>query len=294
MAETVLDAIRRHAQERGADRVYWTPARTWSFAELDGASNRIAQGLKSLGIVPGDRIACLTKRTADCVALVLAANKVGAVCMPVNWRLAPPEIDYIVDNGQAKLMMADAAFPYSKIRTFVTEQFAGWYAQFEPNDPGHRPDLDDTALQLYSSGTTGLPKGVELTHRNLMVSMVESVSKAIGYHGAPDVMLNALPTYHIAGVGVGLLTASKGGMSVLYPDFDPSRAVEAIAEHRITHSFLVPAMIQFMLQVPGAADADYSTLKGISYGASPISEKVLLDAMRTFRCRFMQVYGLTE
>jgi len=120
MAETVLDAIRRHAQERGADRVYWTPARTWSFAELDGASNRIAQGLKSLGIVPGDRIACLTKRTADCVALVLAANKVGAVCMPVNWRLAPPEIDYIVDNGQAKLMMADAAFPYSKIRTFVT------------------------------------------------------------------------------------------------------------------------------------------------------------------------------
>jgi fatty-acyl-CoA synthase len=294
MAETVLDVLRRHARERGADPVYWTPARTWTFAQLDDASNRIAQGLRSLGIGAGDRVACLTKRTAECVALVLAANKLGAVCMPVNWRLALPEIDYIVENGQAKLMVADAAFPYSKIKTFVTEQFSSWYGEFEARDPGHAPAPDDTALQLYSSGTTGLPKGVELTHRNLMAGMMQAVPAAIGYHGAPDVMLNALPTYHIAGVGVALLTASKGGMSVLYPDFDPAAIVAAITEHRITHSFLVPAMIQFMLQAPGAGSADYSSLKGISYGASPISEKVLIEAMRVFKCRFMQVYGLTE
>jgi fatty-acyl-CoA synthase len=291
---TVLDSVRRHARERGGDPVYWTPARSWTFAQLDEASSRIAQGLMSLGIVPGDRVACLTKRTADCVALVLAANKVGAVCMPVNWRLAPPEIDYIVENGRARLMMADAAFPYATIKSFMTEEFSSWYGKFEPQDPGYEPDPDETALQLYSSGTTGLPKGVELTHRNLMAGMMDAVPAAIGYRGAPDVMLNALPTYHIAGVGVALLTASKGGMSVLYPDFDPAGVVAAIAEHRITHSFLVPAMIQFMLQVPGAERADYSSLQGISYGASPISEKVLLDAMRTFKCRFMQVYGLTE
>ena len=176
----------------------------------------------------------------------------------------------------------------------ITEEFPSWYGEFDAEDPGYQPTLDDTALQLYSSGTTGLPKGVELTHRNLMASMVDAMPLAIGYHGPPDVMLNALPTYHIAGVGVALLTASKGGMSVLYPDFDPAKVVAAIAEHRITHSFLVPAMIQFMLQVPGADKADYSSLKGISYGASPISEKVLIDAMRTFKCHFVQVYGLTE
>ncbi len=294
VAETVLEAVRRHAGEKGCDPVYWTPERTWSFAELEDASRRIAAGLKSLGIGTGDRVACLTKRTADCVALVLGANKIGAVCMPVNWRLAPPEIDYIVENGQAKLMMADRAFPYAKIRTFVTEAFPSWYGGFAPDTSDFRPGMDDTALQLYSSGTTGLPKGVELTHRNLKAGMMDAVPHAIGYHGAPDVMLNALPTYHIAGVGVALLTATKGGMSVLYPDFDPAKVVASIAEHRITHSFLVPAMIQFMLQVPGADRADYSSLKGISYGASPISEKVLVDAMRTFKCRFMQVYGLTE
>ena len=294
MSATVVESLRRHARERGADLAYWTPARTWSFAQLDEASNRIAQGLASLGVGAGDRVACLTKFTADCVALVIGANKIGAVCMPVNWRLAPPEIDYIVDNGKAKLMMADAAFPYGKIQTFKTEEFPSWYGKFDAKDPGHQPSLDDTALQLYSSGTTGLPKGVELSHRNLKASMVDVTPLAIAYQGPPDVMLNALPTYHIAGVGVGLLTASKGGMSVLYPDFDPAKVVAAIAEHRITHSFLVPAMIQFMLQVPGADRADYSSLKCISYGASPISENVLVEAMRTFKCQFVQVYGLTE
>ena len=233
---------------------------------MDDASSRIAQGLQSLGIGAGDRVACLTKRTADCVALVLAANKVGAVCMPVNWRLAPPEIEYIVTNGNAALLLLDKAFQLverqikapSIRKTLVTEEFSSWYGQFEARDPGHVADPDDTALQLYSSGTTGLPKGVELTHRNLTVSMMEAVPAAIGYHGAPDVMLNALPTYHIAGVGVALLTASKGGMSVLYPDFDPAGVIAAIGQHGITHSFLVPAMIQFMLQAPGAAAADYS------------------------------------
>ena len=302
MAETILQAIGRYARERGEQTVYWTPSRTWSFVELDRASNRIAQGLASLGIGRGDRVACLTKHTADCVALVLAANKAGAVCMPVNWRLAPPEIEYIVNNGKAKLLLADKLFaPFEKQinapdlkKVLITEEFSSWYSGFEELREQIQSNRDDTALQLYSSGTTGLPKGVELTHRNLMAGMMDAVAAAIGYHGAPEVMLNVLPTYHIAGVGVALLTASKGGPSVLYPDFDPAQVIAAIAEHRITHSFLVPAMIQFMLQVPGADKADYSSLKGISYGASPISEKVLIDAMRVFKCRFMQVYGLTE
>jgi acyl-CoA synthetase (AMP-forming)/AMP-acid ligase II len=302
MTETILDAIRRHARDKGGDTVYWTPSRIWTFTALDEASSRICQGLLSLGVGPGDRVACLTKHTADCVALVLAANKIGAVCMPVNWRLAPPEVEYIVTNGEAAFLLLDRAFQAveKQIKTpgirkaLVTEEFSSWYGAFEAKEPGHKAGLDDTALQLYSSGTTGLPKGVELTHRNLMAGMMDAVPAAIGYHGAPDVMLNALPTYHIAGVGVALLTAARGGASVLYPDFDPAGVIAAIAEHRITHSFLVPAMIQFMLQVPGVEKGDYSSLKGISYGASPITEQVLIGAMRTFKCRFMQVYGLTE
>ena len=292
---TILDAIGRHAAERGGERVYWTPGRTWTFAELWDASSRAAAGLAQRGVARGARVACLTKHTAECVALVLAACRLGAVCMPVNWRLAPQEIDYIVKDGRARFMMADRAFASTAAEiTLPTEEFLGWARSFDPIEDEFAPSLEATALQLYSSGTTGLPKGVELTHRNLSQAMMDAVPEAIGYRGAPDVMLNVLPTYHIAGVGVGLLTAGRGGMSVLYPDFDPALAVRAIAEHRITHAFLVPAMIQFMLQAPGAGSADYSSLKGISYGASPISEKVLVEALRTFKCDFMQVYGLTE
>ncbi len=292
--QTILDAIGRHATERGGERVYWTPGRTWTFAQLWDAAGRAAAGLAQRGVGRGARVACLTKHTAECVALVLAACRLGAVCMPVNWRLAPPEIDYIVGDGGARFLMADRAFSSAAAEiTLPTEEFLAWARSFEPIGDDFVPSPDDTALQLYSSGTTGRPKGVELAHRNLSQVML-TAPEAIGYRGAPDVMLNLLPTYHIAGVGIGLLTATCGGMSVLYPDFDPAKAVQAFGEHRITHAFLVPAMIQFMLQVPGAAKADYSSLRSISYGASPISEKVLVEALRTFKCDFMQVYGLTE
>jgi acyl-CoA synthetase (AMP-forming)/AMP-acid ligase II len=292
--ETILDAVVRHATERGAERAYWTPRRTWTFAELWDAAGRVAAGLAQQGIGRGDRVACLTKHTAECVALVLGACRLGAVCMPVNWRLAPPEIAWIVKDGTARFMMADRAFAAAAPAQLVTEDFEAWTRGFAPLAGGVTPAPEDTALQLYSSGTTGLPKGVELTHRNLSSGMMDAVPDAIGFRGAPHVMLNVLPTYHIAGVGVGLLTATRGGSSVLYPDFDPAAAIAAIAEHRITHAFLVPAMIQFMLAAPGAASADYSSLQGVSYGASPISDKVLVEALRTFNCDFMQVYGLTE
>jgi len=290
---TILDAIGRHAAEKGGARAYWTPQRSWTFAELWDTSGRAATGLAKQGIGPGKRVACLTKHTAQCVALVLAACRLGAVCMPVNWRLAPAEIDYIVKDGRAKFMMADQAFAATVKPNVLTEEFAGWASAFAPLAPGTPPALDDTALQLYSSGTTGLPKGVELTHRNLSTAL-GAIPEAVGYHGAPDVVLNLLPTYHIAGVGLGIMTAALGGASVLYPDFDPARAVAAFGEHRVTVAFLVPAMIQFMLQAPAAREADYSTLRAVSYGASPISDKVLVEAMRTFKCEFVQVYGLTE
>ncbi|HQN10821.1 MAG TPA: long-chain-fatty-acid--CoA ligase [Quisquiliibacterium sp.] len=304
---SIADIIRRQARTRGDDTAFVTPTRRWTFSEVDAASNRIAQGLAALGIVAGDRVACLTKHHAECALLLLAACKLGAVCMPVNWRLAPPEVEYIVDHGQAKFMMVDAAFVPTLARTTLPglrrtvatdaaeglASLADWSAGFDAVDPGHVSEPDATTLQLYSSGTTGLPKGVEITNRSLFAA-IDMYRPMIGFDAPGAVMLNVLPTFHVAGMCNIVMPLAAGRPTVYYPDFDPARAIAAIGEHRITHSFLVPAMILFMLQSPAAKTGDFSSLRVIAYGGSPIADTVLIDAAATFRCGLFQVYGMTE
>jgi acyl-CoA synthetase (AMP-forming)/AMP-acid ligase II len=316
--KSLSDVVRRWARDTPDNIAYETVTRKWTFAEFDRESSRIAQGLAALGIGAGDRVACLTKHIAECTLLAVAAIKVGAVCCPVNWRLAPPEIEYVVNHAEARFLMVDADFlpqlddvAFSSLRKTVTtdrvttdraaesgrsgkiDTIFTWSGQFDARDSHYVPERNETALQLYSSGTTGHPKGVELTHRN-MLSASEAVGKEFGYHEGPSITFNALPTFHIGGFGLSMLALYNGGTTVAYPDFDPPRIVAGFGKHKITHTFMVPAMIHLLLQVPGVEDADFSTLKLIGYGASPITEKVLLDALRVFKCKFVQNYGLTE
>ena len=305
--ENLLAVVRRVATEKPDAVVYLTPSRDWTIREVQDASDRIARGLRSLGIGRGDRVAALTKHATECILLTLAACKLGAVFMPVNWRLAAPEIEFILTDGGAKFLMADAAFlpavgkaalPALRL-TVATDGAAGftafhaWLAGFDPLGEHVTPAPGDTALQLYSSGTTGLPKGVELTHANLLLP-VGMFRDIWGFEGGKSVMFNALPAFHIAGIELALLTLLLGGVTVVQPDFDPQKIIPAIGRHRVTHMFLVPAMIMALVNTPGADQGDYSSLKCIAYGAAPISESVLLDAMRVFGCGFLQVYGLTE
>jgi acyl-CoA synthetase (AMP-forming)/AMP-acid ligase II len=305
--ENLISVVRNVIAQKPDAVTYRTPARNWTVREIGEASDRVAQGLKALGIGPGDRVAALTKHTTECILLTLAACKLGAVFMPVNWRLAAPEVEFIVNDGKARFLMVDAAFvptvqkgAYPGIQLMLAtdraeglESFHDWLARFEPLGNHHEAAPGETALQLYSSGTTGLPKGVELTHANLLLP--RTVFRDVwGFQGGKSVMFNALPSFHIAGIELALLTLLLGGETVLQPDFDPQKILPAIGEHRITHLFLVPAMIMVLVNTPGADQADYSSLECIAYGAAPISEKVLLDAMRVFGCGFLQVYGLTE
>jgi acyl-CoA synthetase (AMP-forming)/AMP-acid ligase II len=305
--KTLTAAIRRQGRERPDQIAYVAPLRNWTFGELDAESSRVAQGLAALGVEPGDRVACLTKHTAEAVVLLLAANKLGAVGMPVNWRLAPPEIEYVLNNGDAKFLMVDQFFlpavrqtDTPRIRLTVAtdagdglENFAAWRSRYEARDPGGDAGPDDTALQLFSSGTTGLPKGIELTHRNMLI-INRGYADGIGYIGGESVFLNALPTFHIAGMNSAFMPMIEGGLAVLHTDFDPARVIAAIGEHHITHMFVVPAMILFMLQSPAVAEGNFTSLKMLAYGGSPASEKLLTDAKRTFGCGLMQIYGMTE
>jgi len=308
--QSILDALRRHVVCRPEAPAYRSGNEVLSFADVEQTTNRIAHALAAMNVGPGDRVACLTRHHVPCLLLMLGACKLGAVCMPVNWRLAAGEVAQILGHGQAKFAMVDAAFiglvqaqaaggTDGLLKVVCTdgalervERFADWYAPHEATFTAVLASPDDAALQLYSSGTTGLPKGVVLSHRGLL-----STSRAIAQTWKVDessVLGNPLPTFHVAGTSMLLLSLYTGAQSSAFSEFDPASFIRDIAAHGITHCFLVPVMLMFMLQRPEAAQGDYRSLKLISYGAAPISETVLRDAMRVFQCDFLQVYGLTE
>ena len=308
---TLMESLRRQVQQRPDAPAYRWGGNVLSFAELESETNRIANALVRLGVQRDDRIACLTKHHVPCILLTLAACKLGAVCMPVNWRLSPPEAEYIINHGQARLLMIDEGFtaPFlagtsavklpENCKVLCTEKsvagassFQQWYEAENPVFVPVAADGDDSALQLYSSGTTGLPKGVVLSHRGLLSTC--RVVREEWQFGQDGVLGNPLPTFHVAGMTMLLLTLYTGGQTSAYSDFDPAGFIASIGAQHVTHSFLVPAMLLFMLQSPAAEKSDYSSLKMIAYGGSPIAETVLQQAMKVFGCDFLQVYGLTE
>jgi len=144
---------------------------------------------------------------------------------------------------------------------------------------------------MYTSGTTGIPKGVLTTHRNLAAAAETS---PYWEFDADSVSLTPLPTFHIGGIGWAFLGLWNGATTILVSEFDAAGVLDAFEQQAVTNAVLVPTMIQLMCAVPGAADRDYSALRAIAYGASPITTPVLKKALTTFRCSFYGIYGLTE
>ncbi|MDN4588145.1 o-succinylbenzoate--CoA ligase [Xenophilus aerolatus] len=304
---TLIDSLKRQLSERPDDIAYRHGERRLSYREVEAHTNRLANALAQAGVTRETRVAVLTKHHVECILVTLAACKLGAVCMPVNWRLTAGEIEYIVNDGQAPFLMVDAEFvptvekadmPGVKTRVCTGTSQGGLpslaqrSADFPDTFTPVAADTHDAALQLYSSGTTGLPKGIVLTHAGLL-----STSRVVSREWKFDhrhVLGNPLPVFHVAGMTMLLLTLYTGGQTSAYADFDPGAYLKAFAQHGITHTFVVPAMILFMLQVPDAKAHDFGTLQLMAYGGSPVSETVLKQAFDVFGCDFLQVYGLTE
>ncbi|MPY95418.1 MAG: long-chain-fatty-acid--CoA ligase [Acidimicrobiia bacterium] len=301
--------ITRHWAEETPDKLALVfEERSWTYAELDAASSRVGRALVDAGVRPGDRVAFLDKNVPEYFLLLLGGAKVGAVGVAVNWRLAPPEMEYILGNAEAKVLVIGEDFLGHLAKMSVPElakvvvigdaassgheMFAGWAGRFPATDPGYVGKPDETCYQLYTSGTTGLPKGVELTNDNFF-SMLPVATSAWQFD-QDSVSLVCMPLFHIAGSGWGLVALYTGGTDILQREVDPQEILRAIAEYRITNTLFVPAVLQFLLMTPGVDDIDYSSLRSIQYGASPISEDVLVRSMKTFGTDLVQVYGLTE
>jgi len=295
---------------RDPDRMLITDGtRSLTRAEFSARSRRIARLLADL-IEPGTRFAIIAKNSFDFLASYFAASSSGTVPVPINYRLAPREWRFIIDDADAELVLADTEFA-AGLDTVRSEletptHFFGFNGAIEgwpsfddavnamDDEPLARlGSTDDLVYQMYTSGTTGLPKGAMISQRALVAHLAQ-LSALIGVMDEPRT-LTAAPMYHASGAITGINAIAQGGSVYTMTDFIPSEVARVLDEEGITNVTFVPAMIQALLvMVPDLAERSYPRLDTIVYGASPIAVETLRAGMEAFGCKFAQVYGMTE
>jgi long-chain acyl-CoA synthetase len=291
--------------------------RTVTYAQLDVRSCRIAQALYQRGLEPRERVAILDLDHADLWAVVFGIAKAGGVVLGLNWRLTPPELAFQLQDAGVRVLFAGPRFvavaralaaACPGLRSVVTFGSGDGSADGdEPTldallddtpvaDPGVTAAAEDIAVQMYTSGTTGQPKGVMLAHRSFF-AVVSSMRAAgdpwIGW-SEQDVTLCGMPSFHIGGMWWAMTTFYAGACMIVLDAFAGWKTLRKIERHLVTKACLVPAMIQVCLSEPECAHTDLGSLDCIVYGGSPIPRPVLERALSTFGCGFAQIYGLTE
>jgi long-chain acyl-CoA synthetase len=311
---TVAGLLRHWARVHPEDEmlVLGSERRTWA-AEFAIAC-RVAQAARRDGLGTGDRMTFLDRNGLAYFDFLFGGALLGAVNVAVNWRLAPPEAAAIIDDSGATLLaihtdylpvLAAMRSTLPAVRRIVVvgdvtahwdDPRAVWFEEWiegcPSDDPGYRGGSDEVSMQLYTSGTTGLPKGVMLTNANLSTA----ISEAGETFSIRDdtVSLVAMPLFHIGGSGWALCAMSRGGRSVILRDVDPALLLGLVETEGITEMFVVPAVLMLLLAAPSLSTTDLSSLRVVFYGASPIAEDVLVKCITAFGSDFCQVYGMTE
>jgi acyl-CoA synthetase (AMP-forming)/AMP-acid ligase II len=279
--------------------------RFWSYADLEERTARVATALLAAGLKPGERIAWIGKNSDLYFTLFHGAARAGIVMAPIGWRLAPPEWAFIVNDTQSRLVFTgpgfeDVAktlgpicpgverfFSASEGRALIDDTVR---APFRPSGP------HDAVLQLYTSGTTGNPKGVAISNQNLFALRKNSNREELAYTKWDDdeVVLVAMPCAHIGGTGLGIMALAAGLPGYVLGEFTPDGLFDAVETGGVTRFFIVPAALHILLQHPRCASVDYSRLKYIIYGAAPIPLELLRQCIQMFGAQFIQAYGMTE
>ena len=281
---------------------------TWTYSELQDRIDQLAGALRTHGVCRGDRVGFLGFNQPAFLETLFAAARLGAIFVPLNFRLTAPELSYTINNAGMHTLIADESHRpvIDSIRAelpcrwyFSADQpaegwpdIAGLLATHDPIRTGERVTEDEIALIMFTSGTTGRPKGAMLTHGNIWWNNINVLLA----HDilADDVSLLVSPLFHIAGLNVNSLVIwQKGGHIVLHRTFDPRRCLDDIATYRVSTLFAVPAMLLFISQQPEFTAADLSSLRAIACGGAPVPEPLL----RVYAGRGVPInqgYGLTE
>jgi len=284
-----------------------------TFAELNASGNRLANACVAAGVQKGERVALLLMNSAEFVEAFFALGKIGAVVVPLNWRLVPDELAFILKDSGAKRLIFGEEFMEAVTdlqgrgdATDITHwlqvvdndalaPFAESYRAFRDGaadtEPALRAANDDMLYIMYTSGTTGLPKGVVHTHDTSIWGCVTIA--ATTYYQEADRFLSPLPMFHVGALTPITLNVYRGVTSIVMRSFDPVRAWELVDRERVTIGLAVPAMLNFMLQVPNLERFDFSQWRWCLSGAAPVPES-LIEACANIGIEVHQIYGLTE
>ena len=305
--------VTRHLAATQPDRVALTfEGRDTTYGEFERYTNRVAAALLASGVKKGERVAYFGKNSDRYLEIFFGAAKVGAVTTPINWRLAGPELAYILQDSRAPILFVGEEFGDTVeqvagdcpcLKTIVDMDTRGnrpvfreWRDAQAETAPASDVGRDDDVLQLYTSGTTGRPKGAMLMARNLLdlQDMVHRIDGEWARWSPDDISLIAMPIGHIGGTGWAFWTLFHGAKGIVVRDFDPNRVLDFIEHDKVNKLFIVPSALQIVVSQPRARRIDYSHLKYICYGASPIPLALLRECVEVFGCGFVQMYGMTE
>lgn len=285
--------------------------RRLSFKELNERSNRVANALRLQGVKKGDRVGLLLMNGAEFVETFFAVAKIGAVNVPLNWRLVADELEFILKDAGATVLISSAEFApivadlhsrgdKTDVQHWVqaggeapefSASYDGWTANASPLEPPLAGGDDDLVFIMYTSGTTGLPKGVMHTH-NTVTWAILTISATADQHYA-DRYLISLPMFHVGALAPVLGCIYRGCTLVILKAFDPKLSWQLIGDEKITSTLMVPAMLQFMLATHEPANHDSSSLRWVMSGAAPVPV-TLIKAYEAMNIEIHQVYGLTE
>jgi acyl-CoA synthetase (AMP-forming)/AMP-acid ligase II len=280
--------------------------RSWTWSALAERVRRLSSALAASGVQPGDRVAFLDKNHPACLEVTLACSLIGAANAVVNFRLAPDEIAYVVNDAAARVLFVGDEFASvlgeisAKLPTVGrvvslggdADGYEDFLGSGAPTAPEHQSAADDCFLQLYTSGTTGFPKGAMITHRSVGAHNA-AAAEAFSFD-SDTVNMVAMPLFHVGGTSWALAGMRVGARTVIVREVVPAAVLDEIERLRVTHAFFVPAVYGFFLQLDDLPKRDLSSLKCLGYGGAAMPAPLMTRCLETFDADFYQVYGMTE